>query len=120
MRPWSGAAVAPDADPGHRHRLQPVPGRLTPPARLSTPPAVATPTASACARASGVSDRSWRGSVARWAGISATAAAAGGECRWGVRRRGERGTRPTSWGRGRPPGPVEVVTDWDLLKEEAR
>ena len=117
------AAVDPDVSArwGSRHRLQPVPTLLGYPGPAVEPVPLSGDTDCVRCTASvpGVSDRSWRGSVARWV--------------WDL---GDR--RRSRWGvpfgaSGDPASPhatdqlatwtaaetVEVVTDWDLLEEES-
>ncbi|WP_456787707.1 penicillin acylase family protein [Cellulomonas sp. P5_C5] len=116
------AVAAPDVQWGDRHRLQPVPTLLGYPGPVVDPVPLSGDTDCVRCTASvpGVSDRSWRGSVARWV--------------WDL---GDR--RRSRWGvpfgaSGDPASPhatdqlaawasaqtVEIVTDWDLLEEESR
>ena len=72
------------------------------------------------ASVAGVSDRSWRGSVARWVWDLGDRR----RSRWGVPfgasedpASAHATDQLTTWTRAQT---VEVVTDWDLLEEEAR
>ncbi|MDQ0375434.1 penicillin acylase family protein [Cellulomonas humilata] len=107
---------------GSRHRLQPVPTLLgyPGPAVEAVPLSGDTDCVRCTASVPGVSDRSWRGSVARWVWDLGDRR----RSRWGVPF-GASGDAASAHatdqlGTWVAAETVEVVTDWDLLEEETR
>lgn len=115
-----GRAAPADQTWGDRHRLQPVPTLLGYPGPVvdAVPLSGDTDCVRCTASVPGVSDRSWRGSVARWVWDLGDRR----RSRWGVPF-GASGDPASvhatdqlaTWAAA---GTVEVVTDWDLLVEE--
>ncbi|KRD43771.1 hypothetical protein ASE38_06090 [Cellulomonas sp. Root930] len=116
------AAAAPETgEPwGHRHRLHPVPTLLGFPGPVVEPVPLSGDTDCVRCTASvpGVSDVSWRGSVARWVWDLGDR----DRSRWGVPfgASGDPASphatdQLTTWAAART---VQVVTDWTLLREE--
>ncbi|NUU19349.1 penicillin acylase family protein [Cellulomonas humilata] len=114
------ALERPSARWGHRHRLQPVPTLLGFPGPVVEPIPLSGDTDCVRCTASvpGVSDVSWRGSVARWVWDLDDR----DRSRWGVPfgASGDPASphatdQLTTWAAART---VQVVTDWALLREE--
>ena len=106
---WSGSAVGRRRQRpwGDRHRLQPVPTLLgyPGPAVEAVPLSGDTDCVRCTASVPGVSDRSWRGSVARWVWDLGDRRRSRWGCRSGRPETRRARTRPTSWRRGRRPRP---------------
>lgn len=116
----AGASTGATESWGDRHRLQPVPTLLghPGPAVDAVPLSGDTDCVRCTASVPGVSDRSWRGSVARWVWDLGDRR----RSRWGVPF-GASGDPASVHATDQLPTwvaaeTVEVVTDWDLLVEE--